>query len=400
MSGPVRALAGAQVISSLGSLMTVVALPWFVLETSGSATRMSVVLAAESAPLFLLAAPSARLVARHGPWRALVACDAWWAVAAASIPLLHARGLLSFPLLVALAFCSGVPWAAASGSQLAMVSGLLGEDVRRVAEVSAVLQTLTRLTYFLGPVLGGVALAAFGAPAVLWIDAGTFVVSLLLIALLVPPVAAAEGDVRRPHAGWRFLRGDRWMRPVTAAQALSQGAYMAMTAAIPVLAFSAYGRDAALAGTLLGLWGGGAMLGSLLALRLVRRASLEQLGRLAWICQALPLWALVVSLSPWVAAVALALSGLANGVRVPPIAALTLQRVPARIRAETLTVASSLVLGSGFLALLAAGPALEHGDPALAWAGIAAAQTVAAALFARAAGLSYRLPALPSWIVR
>jgi hypothetical protein len=42
----VRALVGAQVVSSLGSLMTAVALPWFVLETTCSATRRSVVLAA------------------------------------------------------------------------------------------------------------------------------------------------------------------------------------------------------------------------------------------------------------------------------------------------------------------------------------------------------------------
>ena len=142
MTRAVRALVGAQVVSSLGSLMTAVALPWFVLETTGSATRMSVVLAAESAPLLLLGVPSARLVARHGPWRALVACDAVWVVTTAAIPLLHLLGALSFPLLVALAFLSGVPWAASLGSQSAMVSGLLGDDVRQVAGANAVLQTL------------------------------------------------------------------------------------------------------------------------------------------------------------------------------------------------------------------------------------------------------------------
>ena len=92
-----------------------------------------------------------------------------------------------------------------------------------------------------------------------------------------------------------------------------------------------------------------------------------------------------------------ALSGLANGVRVPPIAALTLERVPPRICAETMTVAGALVLGAGFLALLAAGPALEHGDPALAWAGIAVIQSVAAVLFARAAFLAGAERPLPSW---
>jgi len=394
----VRALVGAQVVSSLGSLMTAVALPWLVLETTGSATRMSVVLAAESAPLLLLGVPSARLVARHGPWRALVACDAVWVVATAAIPLLHLLGALSFPLLLALAFVSGVPWAASFGSQSAMVSVLLGDDVRRVAGANALLQALTRLTYFVGPAIGGVVLATLGAPAVLWLDAASFLVSLLIVLFVVPPVGPGAGEPAgsRP-AGWRFVRRDRWMRPVTAAQALSQAAFAAMTAAVPVLAFSGHHRDAALAGTLLALWGGGAMLGSLLALRLVRTASLPRLGALAWTWQALPLWAVAASRSPLVAAVALGASGLANGLRVPPISALTLQRVPERIRAEAMTAASSVILGAGFVGLLAAGPALEHGDPALAWVGIAAVQSVAALLFARSALLVGSERPLPSW---
>ena len=44
--------------------MTFVALPWFVLVTSGSATKMSVVLAVEIAPMALLGIPSGSLIAR------------------------------------------------------------------------------------------------------------------------------------------------------------------------------------------------------------------------------------------------------------------------------------------------------------------------------------------------
>ena len=82
---------------------------------------------------------------------------------------------------------------------------------------------------------------------------------------------------------------------------------------------------------------------------------------------------------------------------MPPISALTLQRVPPRICAETMTVASSVILGTGFVALLAAGLALEHADPSLAWIGIAALQTVAAVLFARSALLAGSEGPVPSW---
>jgi MFS family permease len=382
---PLLALMAAEVISSLGSLMTAVALPWFVLETTGSPVRMSVVLAAESASMLVAGIPSSRLVARIGSRRALILCDAVWAPVIALIPVLHFAGALSFPVLVVLAFLAGVPWAAHAGSQSAVVPDLLGEDVERLAQANALLQTLSRLAYFVGPALGGVLLASFGAPVVLLIDAVSFVVSLLLVAAFVP---AAEYQAEEPaplalSGGLRFIRRDAWMRPLTAAQALSQAAFMAMTAAIPVLAFTTYDRSARLAGLLLGIWGAGAMLGSLLAFRLVRAVDPSRLAAAAWTMQAVPLWALLVSRSSVVAVVALAISGVANGIRVPPIAALTLRRIPRPIRGEAMTAASSLVIGAGFFALLAAGPALDHFDIAVVWGAIAALQSAAAALFAR-----------------
>ena len=385
---PLLALIAAEVISSVGSLMTVVALPWFVLETTGSPVRMSVVLAAESASMLVVGIPSSRLVARIGSRRALILCDAVWAPVTALIPILHFAGALSFPWLVVLAFLIGVPWAAHAGSQSAVVPELLGEDVGRVAQANALLQTLSRLAYFVGPALGGVLLATFGAPTVLLIDAGSFVVSLLLVAAFIP-AAEHRAEDTTPLAisgGLRFIRRDAWMRPLTAAQALSQAAFMGMTAAIPVLAFATYDRNAQLAGLLLGIWGGGAMVGSMIAMRLVRWRDPYRLATVAWTLQALPLWAILVSRSAVVAIVALALSGVANGVRVPPIIGLTMQRIPRRIRAETMTAASALVAGAGFFALLAAGPALDNLDIAVVWGVIAVLQTAAAAIF----GLSGR----------
>src|ERR1700723_3993450 len=96
-SRPLTALLLSEVISSLGSLMSVVALPWFVLTTSGSPTRMGIVLAAESAPLLLLAVPSSAVVARLGARRALIVCDLSWTGVTAAIPIAHFAGVLSFP---------------------------------------------------------------------------------------------------------------------------------------------------------------------------------------------------------------------------------------------------------------------------------------------------------------
>ena len=47
---PIVALVAAEVVSILGSRMTYLALPWFVLVTTGSPSKMALVLAAEIAP--------------------------------------------------------------------------------------------------------------------------------------------------------------------------------------------------------------------------------------------------------------------------------------------------------------------------------------------------------------
>ena len=46
----------AELVSSFGSQMTFLALPWFVLVTTGSAARMGIVLAVELLPIALLGA--------------------------------------------------------------------------------------------------------------------------------------------------------------------------------------------------------------------------------------------------------------------------------------------------------------------------------------------------------
>ena len=66
------ALLVAEIVSSLGSQMTFLALPWFVLATTGSATRMGVVLAVELVPVALLGIPSGTVAARLGARRTML----------------------------------------------------------------------------------------------------------------------------------------------------------------------------------------------------------------------------------------------------------------------------------------------------------------------------------------
>jgi MFS family permease len=101
------ALLAAEIVPTTGSQMTWLALPWFVLLTSGSATRMSLVAAAALIGVAAGAILGGKLVARIGARRTMMLCDGVRGPVILALPLLHWAGALTFPMIVATAFVSG-----------------------------------------------------------------------------------------------------------------------------------------------------------------------------------------------------------------------------------------------------------------------------------------------------
>jgi len=378
---PLAALVVAEVISATGSQMTALALPWFVLTTTGSPSRMAAVVAAEILPWALLGIPAGAAAARLGLKRTLVVCNLAWFPLIALIPVLHYVGALTFGLLLLLAALTGALWPAYLASQQALLPSLVGEDSRAMAQASALLFSAMRMTYMVGPALAGVLIALWGAPTVLIIDAASFLVAAVLVLDFVPTVERAPTvtGFAGMLAGLRFLIRDPFLAPLTVAQVISQTAFQALVIALPVLAFTVYGESSGIAGLLLAAWGGGALAGSVLSYRTSRTWDLLRSGDAAWLLQALPLWLLVASVPPGVAIAALALSGLGNGLRVPAMQALALLRTPAALRQQTGAASSSLAMLGGGLALAAAGPALEELGVHPTLAAVATLSTIAAA---------------------
>ena len=165
-----RALLGVlarDVVSLTGSQMTLLALPWFVLTTTGSPGRMAVVFAVESASMAVFGFLGGNVATRLGPRRTMLVADACRAPLVALIPLLHALDALSFPLIVAIAAASAAFVTHSFAAKSTLVPEVVGEDERVLSEANALLQGAQRITIFLGPALAGVLIAAIGAVAVI-----------------------------------------------------------------------------------------------------------------------------------------------------------------------------------------------------------------------------------------
>ena len=365
--------------------MTWLALPWFVLVTSGSATRMTAVVGAELIGLALLGIPGGAVLRRLGAWRTMLLSDAIRAPLMLAIPLLHWAGIDSFVPILVLAFLLGALAGPYFAAQKVIVPELLGEDEALVGRANALFQGATRLTMLLGPVLGGILIATVSAPWALVADAGTYVVSAVILLTLVPrpaPLPRTDEDVGA-RRGLRFLGREPLLRLWIPLFALGDTAWTAFFVSVPVLVVTRFDADPRVAGWLLASFGVGAVAGNAVAYKFL----LERVGglKLVGTCilgQALPLWLLTIDPTAWLAAAALGLSGLANGLVNPSIHSLLTLRVPPQLRPSVMTVNVMIFGLAQPLGVFGVGPVLDAFGPQPVLVTFAAVQTVAMTLVA------------------
>lgn len=377
------ALLTAELISTTGIQMTFVALPWFVLVTTGSVQKMSYVLAAEIAPMAIFGIPSGSVVAKLGGRRTMLISDLLRVPLMMLVPLLHWTGSLTFPVLLVMVFVLGLFSAPYFAAQRTIIPELYGSDETIVSKVSAAFGGAQQITLIVGPVLGGVLVAAFGAPTVLLVDAATYLVAFVIVLTLVhagKPVPQDDSS-RGVLAGVRFLARDRVLGPMTLTVILLDAAAAALFTSLPALAYLRYGQDVKIVGWLFAALGIGALGGAVIAMKALDHFSPLRLAAGAMVLVVLPLWALVANL-PWEAVAAVLL---ACGVFVPlvnaPIMGLLSTRPPEALRAKVMTAVLTASALGGPAGRLVVGPMFADWGISTAYAVLAGAISVAALLF-------------------
>jgi MFS family permease len=386
------ALLGRETVSLAGSQMTWVALPWFVLTTTGSATKMAVVVGVEAAAAGLVGFAAGNLAGRLGPRRTMLIADACRAPLMAAIPALHFLGLLSFPLLLALVFVVGAFATPSFASKAALVPAIVGEEEGPVGEANALLQIANRVSFVLGPPLAGVLIGLLGATTVLLVDAATFAAGFLLIALFVRVGGRIQDtdESRALSAGIRFLFRDRLLRPWSLAIIVGDVGWLAFFVAMPFLVLTRFGEQPEILGWILGGFGVGAVVGNLVIFRIVRGIDQLLVGSVGEIFMIAPIWLFLADVQPGFLVASMVAAGLANGVVNAPVWTIFTLRTPPALRTKAwaaIVATTSLV---GPLVLLGTGPALDAFGLTGPLVTIFAVQTAAALLF-MTAGLRERL---------
>lgn len=359
-----KGLLAADVVSRIGSQFATLALPWFVLVTSGSATRMGLVFAVELVPVVILGIPSGSVVARFGSRQVMIAGDVVQALLISLVPILHLAGLLPFWTLLVIVACTGAISAPYLAAQRTVIPDLAGSDEAVVTACNTLVETSTWTSRLIGPSVAGLAIAWMGALNLLWIDAATFVFSA--VALIGVPRRDATSEPGEPGGsgqaptgglfdGVRCVLSDRVLRRL-AAVATGYGMLIpVITLSLPLLAVSRYGGNPRVAGWLFGAWGAGAVCGSLGVMRLAGRITPLRIGALAAVGICVPTWFLPLHQPALTVGAIMLVSGMFIPALNAPLISLISTRAPRALLAQVMAVVVTANLVAGPVAYVGAG---------------------------------------------
>ncbi|MEU4236684.1 MFS transporter [Actinoplanes sp. NPDC026619] len=283
-----RLLAAGQTLSWIGNGFQTVALAVAVVQAGGGARDLGLVMAS-SVTFTLISALFGGLWAdRLQPRLVMVASDLLRLVAAALMAAMFFADAYHLPLLCLFAALSSSAGSFFNPAMVALRPLIVPAEKRQAA--NATLSLLQTGSAVIGPALGGLTVAAFGAPIGFTVNAASFLASMAACLLLR---ARAERGPRSSMlselaAGWREISSRDWLKGGLFGATAYHMANGVILVLVQVVAIERLGGASA-AGFIAAAEGLGGTIGAAVALRFKPR----RLLRAGWLTLLLmPLWAL------------------------------------------------------------------------------------------------------------
>jgi MFS family permease len=258
-----RVLIGGLGVSTLGTQLTAVAVPYQVYTITHSSLYVGLVSLTQLFPLIFGSLFGGSLADSVDRRRLLLVVEMIGAASSAGLALNSDFGPALWPLFVfpaVSAALSGVD----SAARNAMVPGMVGLEL--VPASNAMFQALFQTGAIVGPAAAGLLLAGAGVRVVYWLNVASFCVAMLAVLMISPQPPTVKGasrpGLRSISEGLRFVRRSQTV----------QGAYLidlnAMVfglprALFPALGVTVFGGGATTVGLLYAAPGAGALLGAL-----------------------------------------------------------------------------------------------------------------------------------------
>lgn len=264
----------------LGLQFSTIALTWFVLQTTGSAARIGIVLA-----LFpvsrMITSPLIGFVIDRFARRALMVIDnLCQAILYLLIPALQWTHTLSYLLLLAIVALAGALSPLSMIGRGVILPNIVAADELELANGFSQLR-MSFVSLF-GPAVGGVLVGFFGAPATLFITAACY--ALYVASLLLIPASrysstddtVEKGNISEPQLnGFQYLFGVPLLLLLIIITLFFNLTYGPMEPALPILVSKVFHAGASVLGIIWSSFAVGSLLGTVLWSRFRPRRSLR-----------------------------------------------------------------------------------------------------------------------------
>jgi MFS family permease len=319
-SGPFRLLWGGTTLSLFGDFFSYIAVAWLVLQLTGSSLALGTVLVVQALPRAVLMVVGGALADRFTPRLTMLASMALRAVFVGPLALLVLTGRVQLWQVYGIAAVFGIVDAFFYPARSSILPRVVADH--ELEPGNAILNVTGQASVIVGPVLGGLIVAAFGIGWAFAGDAACFALGFLLI-LGLPTGLRAAASKAHPDgglggqivAGLRYAWANIGIRVTLIVVAVIDfAANGAIGIGLPTLAHGRFAAGPAGFGILLGAWGVGATAGA------VGAGVIPPPKRFGWLIVLLCIWlgagvvtvGLLPSLPP--AALVMGVSGIATGV--------------------------------------------------------------------------------------
>jgi MFS family permease len=206
-SSPFRRFFAGQVVSASGTFLQQTAIGWLVLQLTGSATSLGLVLAAGGLPSLLLGPWGGAIADRVDLRKLLIVTQATFGVLAALLWVLAAEGLASVALIVTINVIGGFVQIVDSPARQAFISRLVTPaDLSSAVSLNGVVVNTARVV---GPAVAGALIVTVGTTPCFAVNALSYV-AVVIALLTVHPLTAKGRSERLKGAvldGLRYARG-------------------------------------------------------------------------------------------------------------------------------------------------------------------------------------------------
>ncbi len=233
-----RWLLGARALAVTGSALSPVATAFAVLELTGSATQLGLLLFVRQVTQVLMSLVAGVVADRLRRFRVLIAADLTAFASQGAAAALLLSGHATVPLLAVTAVVNG----AAAAFILPAMNGLVPQVVpaSHLQPANAVLRMSFNICSIAGIMLGGVTVAASSAGWAVAVNAGTFLLSAALMSRIrgiSGTLRAASSFLAELRTGWREFTSRQWLWVAVAQACFYNCAYVGVLTVLgPVIA--------------------------------------------------------------------------------------------------------------------------------------------------------------------